>query len=80
MFNAKPRKSLEKIGMLAPLDAQKAADFLRENPFLDKRAIGEYLGQSTEFSKRALQRFVASFEMAGLSFDHALRMVLDPRK
>jgi len=76
-FNAKPKKTLDALEMLQPLTPAKAALFLRENPFLNKQAIGVFLGEiGNDLSKAVLQSFVTSFSFQGLSFDTSLRKLL----
>ena len=76
LFNAKPKKSIEKISLLEPLDAKKVAEFFRKNPYLDKKAIGEFLGLQTDFAKEVLNMLMCSFDFSGWTFDHALRRLL----
>lgn len=46
-FNSKPKRGIEFLQsyrvLRTPLDPTELAHFLRENPRLDKRMIGEYL-------------------------------------
>lgn len=46
-FNQKPKKGigfLQEQGLLAmPLDTREVVTWLRENPWLDKKMIGEYI-------------------------------------
>jgi brefeldin A-resistance guanine nucleotide exchange factor 1 len=59
-FNAKPSKGiayLQENGLLAtPLDPNEVASFLRENPKLDKKMIGEFI------SKRSNENILLAFQ------------------
>eukprot|EP01116_Phalansterium_solitarium_P015042 TRINITY_DN3305_c0_g2_i7.p1 TRINITY_DN3305_c0_g2~~TRINITY_DN3305_c0_g2_i7.p1 ORF type:complete len:1004 (+),score=213.10 TRINITY_DN3305_c0_g2_i7:1668-4679(+) len=50
------------------------ASFLRNTELLDKRKIGEYLGEPDDFNTSVLQHYLESFEFSGLSIDQALRL------
>lgn len=50
------------------------AQFLRENPHLDKNMIGEYV--SNKKNLEVLKSFVKSFDFRGLRIDEALRQFL----
>ena len=51
------------------------ATFVRENPHLDKKQIGEYV--SNRKNLEILEAFVTSFDFAGLRIDEALRAFLE---
>lgn len=59
-FNSQPSKGilfLQEHGLLKePLDPQEVATFLRDNPQLDKKMIGEYV--SNRKNLKVLEAFV----------------------
>ena len=77
-FNVKPSKGisyLQEARLLSnPLDALEVAQWLRENPHLDKNMIGEYI--SNKKNLEILKAFVKSFDFTGMRIDEALRMFL----
>ena len=78
-FNTKASKGIEFLqsqGLLSePLDPTEVAHFLRENPLLDKRAIGDYV--SAKKNSQILRAFVKSFDFSKTRVDEALRMFLE---
>ncbi|KAM9325556.1 Golgi-specific brefeldin A-resistance guanine nucleotide exchange factor 1 [Gastrophryne carolinensis] len=78
-FNQKPRKGiqfLQEKGLLAtPMDNNEVAQWLRENPRLDKKMIGEFV--SDRKSIDLLESFVGTFHFQGLRIDEALRLYLE---
>ncbi|KER31396.1 hypothetical protein T265_12974 [Opisthorchis viverrini] len=78
-FNISPKAGiafLQKNGLLrTPLDPDELAHFLRENPRLDKRMIGEYL--SDRKNSDVLAAYVRQFNFAGVQIDEALRAYLE---
>ena len=78
-FNAKPASGiqfLQENGLLSvPLDEQEVAQFLRENPRLDKKMIGEYI--SNRKNLNVLIAFVRSMDFQGIRIDEALRFYLE---
>ncbi|CAH8642739.1 unnamed protein product [Dicrocoelium dendriticum] len=78
-FNAKPKQGiafLQQYHVLrSPLDPNELAHFLRENPRLDKRMIGEFL--SDRGNGDVLAAYVRQFNFAGVSIDEALRVYLE---
>ncbi|CAH2043190.1 unnamed protein product, partial [Iphiclides podalirius] len=85
LFNQKPERGIEFLqehGVLAsPLDPHQVAAFLRENPDLDKKMIGEYIckrsSRGEEGGPSVLSAFAASFQYAALRIDQALRLYLE---
>lgn len=85
LFNQKPERGIEFLqehGVLtAPLDPHQVAMFLRENPDLDKKMIGEYICKrstiDSESGHTVLAAFASSFDFSGLRIDTALRMYLE---
>ncbi len=78
-FNTKPTKGvqfLQENGLLAsPLEPNEIATFLRDNPLLDKRMIGEFIANKKNLKE--LSAFVKSFDFRGLRIDEALRLYLE---
>ncbi|XP_048590620.1 Golgi-specific brefeldin A-resistance guanine nucleotide exchange factor 1 isoform X2 [Nematostella vectensis] len=78
-FNNKPKKGIEFLqehGLLhTPLDPEEMARLLRENPRLDKKTIGEYIGKKD--NSKVLDAFVRSFEFHDLRVDEGLRQFLE---
>jgi len=69
-------KFLQEHGILSdPLQPQEVGPFLRENPLLDKRAIGDYI--SNRKNSEILHEYVASFDFGRLRVDEALRIFLE---
>uniref|UniRef100_A0A3Q2NNK2 Golgi brefeldin A resistant guanine nucleotide exchange factor 1 n=1 Tax=Fundulus heteroclitus TaxID=8078 RepID=A0A3Q2NNK2_FUNHE len=78
-FNQKPKRGiqfLQEKGLLSdPLDTKQVAQWLRENPRLDKKMIGEYI--SDRKNMELLDSFVNTFTFQGLRIDEALRLYLE---
>ncbi|KAM8924081.1 Golgi-specific brefeldin A-resistance guanine nucleotide exchange factor 1 [Pelodytes ibericus] len=78
-FNQKPQKGiqflLEKNLLATPMDNNEVAQWLRENPRLDKKMIGEFV--SDRKSLDLLESFVGTFLFQGLRIDEALRLYLE---
>ncbi|XP_040905409.1 Golgi-specific brefeldin A-resistance guanine nucleotide exchange factor 1 isoform X2 [Toxotes jaculatrix] len=78
-FNQKPKKGiqfLQEKGLLNnPMDNNQVAQWLRENPRLDKKMIGEYV--SDRKNMELLDSFVSTFAFQGLRIDEALRLYLE---
>ncbi|XP_016928857.3 Golgi-specific brefeldin A-resistance guanine nucleotide exchange factor 1 isoform X1 [Drosophila suzukii] len=80
-FNQRPEKGIQYLqehGILnAELDPMQVALFLRENPGLDKKMIGEYISKKKNVDSKILINFVDSFDFTGLRVDQALRLYLE---
>ncbi|XP_019737650.1 Golgi-specific brefeldin A-resistance guanine nucleotide exchange factor 1 isoform X5 [Hippocampus comes] len=78
-FNLKPKKGiqfLQEKGLLSnPMDNNQVAQWLRENPRLDKKMIGEFV--SDRNNMELLDSFVNTFAFQGLRIDEALRLYLE---
>ncbi|XP_018580428.2 Golgi-specific brefeldin A-resistance guanine nucleotide exchange factor 1 isoform X2 [Scleropages formosus] len=78
-FNQKPKKGiqfLQEKGLLSsPMDNNEVAQWLRENPRLDKKMIGEFV--SDRKNMELLDSFVNTFTFQGLRIDEALRLYLE---
>ena len=76
-FNVKPEKGIQFLqdnGILGTTN-DDIAIFMKENPKLDKKMIGEYLSKKKNVG--ILSAFVHSFEFAGLRIDQCLRTFLE---
>nr|KAF6456154.1 golgi brefeldin A resistant guanine nucleotide exchange factor 1 [Rousettus aegyptiacus] len=75
-FNQKPKKGiqfLQEKGLLTiPMDNTEVAQWLRENPRLDKKMIGEFVSDRKNID--LLESFVSTFSFQGLRLDEALRL------
>lgn len=80
-FNQKPDKGiiyLQENGILnTTLDPKEVALFLRENPGLDKKQIGEFITKKKSEEAGILEYFVKSFNFTNLRIDSALRLYLE---
>ncbi|XP_043838957.1 Golgi-specific brefeldin A-resistance guanine nucleotide exchange factor 1 isoform X3 [Dromiciops gliroides] len=78
-FNQKPKKGiqfLQEKGLLTiPMDNNEVAQWLRENPRLDKKMIGEFVSDRKHLD--LLESFVGTFSFQGLRLDEALRLYLE---
>ncbi|XP_041364766.1 Golgi-specific brefeldin A-resistance guanine nucleotide exchange factor 1-like isoform X2 [Gigantopelta aegis] len=79
LFNNKPSKGiafLQEQGLFAtPLEEGEVVSFLKENPKLDKKMIGEYIANKK--NKNVLEAFVKSFNFEDIRIDEALRWYLE---
>lgn len=81
-FNENPREGIAKLtehGLLGGTpghsDPERVAKLLKENPGLDKKAIGEYI--SKKENKNILNYFVHNFDLRNTRIDQALRLYLE---
>ncbi|XP_019411354.1 PREDICTED: Golgi-specific brefeldin A-resistance guanine nucleotide exchange factor 1 isoform X1 [Crocodylus porosus] len=78
-FNQKPKKGIqflqEKNLLATPMDNNEVAKWLRENPRLDKKMIGEFVSDRKNID--LLESFVGTFSFQGLRLDEALRLYLE---
>ncbi|NXI51963.1 GBF1 factor, partial [Chloroceryle aenea] len=78
-FNQKPKKGIEflqeKNLLATPIDNNEVAKWLRENPRLDKKMIGEFVSDRKNLD--LLESFVGTFSFQGLRLDEALRLYLE---
>ena len=78
-FNTKPSKGvayMQEMNLFqTPMDPVEVGNFMRENPHLDKKQIGEYV--SNRKNIEVLEAFVTSFQFAGLRVDESLRVFLE---
>lgn len=78
-FNEKPKKGikfLQEHGLIGsdPIVPHEVAAFLRNNPSLDKGAIGAYLGEKHNLA--VLEAFVKMFDFNNTTLDEGLRALL----
>ena len=77
LFNQKPKKGiqfLQEQGLLQIDDWTTIANWLRTNPILSKKQIGEYI--SDRKNPALLQAFLKTFDFAGQRIDEGLRCYL----
>uniref|UniRef100_UPI00358F0A71 Golgi-specific brefeldin A-resistance guanine nucleotide exchange factor 1 isoform X3 n=1 Tax=Myxine glutinosa TaxID=7769 RepID=UPI00358F0A71 len=78
-FNQKPHKGiqfLQEQGLLAsPMNCQEVARWLRENPRLEKKMIGEFISDRKHLE--LLSAFVRTFNTESLRIDESLRLYLE---
>ncbi|ELU03437.1 hypothetical protein CAPTEDRAFT_227129 [Capitella teleta] len=78
-FNQKPSKGvsfLQEHELLStPLDAEEVVEFIKGNPKLDKKQIGEYI--SNKKNNKVLEAYQKSFVFDDTRVDEALRMYLE---
>uniref|UniRef100_A0A1B6FF78 SEC7 domain-containing protein n=3 Tax=Cuerna arida TaxID=1464854 RepID=A0A1B6FF78_9HEMI len=78
-FNVKPKKGIQFLQehhiLSATLDPLEVVQFLKENPHLDKKMIGEYI--SSRSNLVVLDAFVKSFDFTDTRIDEALRLYLE---
>eukprot|EP00051_Salpingoeca_urceolata_P005979 m.79549 g.79549 ORF g.79549 m.79549 type:complete len:958 (+) comp14629_c0_seq4:225-3098(+) len=75
-FNRSPMKGVDWLinERLVPDDAAELARFLKTEPCLSRKMIGEFFGRvSCSFSMEVLRQFTLSFNLSGVPFDAALR-------
>ncbi|KAI9031139.1 hypothetical protein DFJ74DRAFT_654753 [Hyaloraphidium curvatum] len=78
-FNWKPKKGvgmLLETGMVPSSDPKEIARFLLRAEGVDKRVLGEYLGEGDEEHIAIMHAFVDGMEFAGMRFVDALREFL----
>ncbi|CAH8861888.1 unnamed protein product [Trichobilharzia szidati] len=78
-FNVKPKRGIaflqEHNILQKPLNYDELAVFLRENPRLEKRMIGEYISERENVD--VLAAFVRQFNFVGVPIDEALRAYVE---
>ncbi|ONK59408.1 uncharacterized protein A4U43_C08F6120 [Asparagus officinalis] len=80
-YNRDEKKGLDylKICQLVPTppDPKSLAYFFRYTPGLDKKKIGDYLGDPDELNLKVLAQFTSTFDFSGVTLDTALRTYLE---
>ncbi|CAL5186508.1 unnamed protein product [Lathyrus oleraceus] len=80
-FNRDNKKGLEYLKhaklVSDPLDPKAYAYFFRYTPGLDKKAIGEFLGDPDAFYLQVLKEFTDTFYFNGMGLDPGLRFYLE---
>ncbi|CAH8609100.1 unnamed protein product [Heterobilharzia americana] len=78
-FNVKPKRGIaflqEHNILQKPLNYDELALFLRENPRLEKRMVGEYISDRENVD--VLAAFVRQFNFVGVPIDEALRVYVE---
>lgn len=78
-FNQKAKKGIQFLQehdvLETPLNPQEIVHFIRENPDLDKKQIGDYI--SGRNNNQVLHAFVNLFDFTDTRIDDALRMFLE---
>ena len=82
LFNRKPKTGIAELvsaGIIKRQDSDVTvvAAFLRNTPNLDKRIVGQFLGERDEFNQLVLKEFVETFNMSGQTLLDSLRMFLE---
>ncbi|CAK8534064.1 unnamed protein product [Lathyrus sativus] len=80
-FNRDNKKGLEYLKhaklVSDPIDPKAYAYFFRYTPGLDKKAIGEFLGDPDAFYLQVLKEFTDTFHFNGMGLDPGLRFYLE---
>ncbi|XP_063968958.1 Golgi-specific brefeldin A-resistance guanine nucleotide exchange factor 1-like [Lytechinus pictus] len=79
LFNQKPSKGiafLQENGLLPnPSDPRAIAAFIKDNPHVDKKQVGDYI--SSKKNAKILEPYLDLFGFANTRVDEALRMLLE---
>jgi len=77
-FNMKPKKGIQYLRKVCGLEesAEATAKFLLKTAGLDKRAVGDFLGEGDDFNKQVLYKYVDLIDFKDMTFDAALRKFL----
>ena len=79
-FNKKPRAGIEFLVQAGRLEntPEAVAQFLYKNhDFLDKREIGDYMGEPKEFNLAVLKAYADGINFRGMDFDQGIRTFLE---
>lgn len=79
-FNKKPRAGIEFLVQAGRLEntPEAVAQFLYKNhDFLDKREIGDYLGEPKEFNLEVLKAYANGINFKGMEIDQGIRIFLE---
>ena len=79
-FNKKPRAGIEFLVQAGRLEntPEAVAQFLYKNhEFLDKREIGDYMGEPKEFNLAVLKAYADGINFKGMDFDQGIRTFLE---
>ncbi|KAF2072308.1 hypothetical protein CYY_006386 [Polysphondylium violaceum] len=78
LFNEKPKKGIEYFisHKLITKTPESVSEFLHLCPLLNKKSIGDYLGDIDPFCISTLESLIARFNFQDLDFDMALRQLL----
>eukprot|EP00966_Prymnesium_polylepis_P128095 2962571-Prymnesium_polylepis.1 len=74
-FNMKPKKGMAYLRKVCGLEEtpEATAQFLLDAAGLDKRSVGDFLGEGDDFNKQVLYKYVDSIDFKDMTFDAALR-------
>lgn len=80
LFKFKPHKTIQKLidfNFIESDDPKYVGKFLFDNNnILDKKALGEYLGEGTTYTNEVMYEFVNQFNFSGYKLIDAIRMFL----
>ncbi|KAG0608013.1 hypothetical protein M758_8G071400 [Ceratodon purpureus] len=78
-FNLKPSNGIKFLfeHNLVSKEPKAVAQFLRDSPGLDKKMIGDYLGQHEDFPLSVMHAYVDALNFSGMKFDKAIRIFLN---
>ncbi|EGC29468.1 hypothetical protein DICPUDRAFT_95946 [Dictyostelium purpureum] len=78
LFNEKPKKGVDYFIQNKFLEKtpESVAEFLHECPLLNKKSIGDYLGDIDPFCISTLESLISRFNFKDLDFDMSLRQLL----
>ena len=78
LFNEDHKNGIAQILLAGFLDSsvQSHSKFLLETPNLDKRSIGNYIGEGIAFNIKVMHSFIDMIDFKDLPFVHALRNLL----
>ncbi len=79
LFNKKPKKGLAFLqdNDLLGRSSEAIANFLHEDPRLDKTAIGDFMGENEKFNKEVMYTYVDQMDFCGMEIVSALRLFLE---
>jgi guanine nucleotide-exchange factor len=78
-FNLKPSAGIKFLfeHNLVAREPKAIAQFLRDQPGLDKKMIGDYLGEHEDFALSVMHAYVDALNFSGIKFDKSIRMFLN---
>jgi brefeldin A-resistance guanine nucleotide exchange factor 1 len=80
VFNSKQKTWLQKLQELEVLprnaEPNDIAVFFKENPAIDKEAMGEYMGKNDAFNIEVMNEYAKLFDYSSLRIDNALKLLL----
>jgi brefeldin A-resistance guanine nucleotide exchange factor 1 len=80
VFNSKQKTWLQRLQEqeVLPRNAEPSdiAGFFKENPAVDKEAMGEYMGKNEAFNIEVMNEYAKLFDYSSLRIDNALKVLL----